>query len=355
MGFLPGGKGANFMMEFPNRGKRSIAIDLSTEGGQKLLYALAGTADVFLTSYLPDVRQRLRIDVEHIRSANPNIIYVRGHGFGARGPDRGKPGFDSTAYWSRGGVGDALTTPGSERPATQRPGFGDVLGGANIAGGIAAALFAREKTGLPTVVDASLLGTAMWNLQPDVVMSEALGLDDIIRFGDGQAGANPLVGMYGTKDHRWITLNMMQADRFWPDFCAHIGQVDLIDDPRFADAASRSANRDSLVAMLEETFASRTLNDWKQALSALAGAWAPMQRGTELATDVQVRENGYLRPVVDGAGNKFHLVAAPIQFDEQPPDLGPAPELGADTDEILLELGLTMEEVLNHKIEGAIL
>jgi crotonobetainyl-CoA:carnitine CoA-transferase CaiB-like acyl-CoA transferase len=107
--------------------------------------------------------------------------------------------------------------------------------------------------------------------------------------------------------------------------------------------------------MLEETFASRTLNDWKQALSALAGAWAPMQRGTELATDVQVRENGYLRPVVDGAGNKFHLVAAPIQFDEQPPDLGPAPELGADTDEILLELGLTMEEVLNHKIEGAIL
>jgi crotonobetainyl-CoA:carnitine CoA-transferase CaiB-like acyl-CoA transferase len=155
MGILPGGKGVNFMMEFPNRGKRSVAIDLSTEGGQKLLYALAATADVFLTSYLPDVRQRLKMDVEHIREANPNIIYVRGHGFGARGPDKGKPGFDSTAYWSRGGVGDALTTPGSQRPAGQRPGFGDVLGGANIAGGIAAALFARERTGEAAIVDAS--------------------------------------------------------------------------------------------------------------------------------------------------------------------------------------------------------
>jgi crotonobetainyl-CoA:carnitine CoA-transferase CaiB-like acyl-CoA transferase len=355
MGILPGGAGINFMMEFPNRGKRSVAIDLSTEEGRKLLYRLAETADVFLTSYLPDVRQRLQIDVEHIRAANPNIIYVRGHGFGARGPDKGKPGYDSTAYWSRGGIGDALTPVGADRPITQRPAFGDVMGGMTIAGGISAALFARERSGTPNTVDISLLGTAMWNVQPDIVMSEALGIDDIIRFGDAKAGGNPLVGIYPTKDGRWITLNMMQADRFWADFCAHIDRAELVDDPRFADATARAAHRGELADLLDETFTSRTLDEWSAAFSTLAGAWAPMQRATELAADIQVQSNGYLRPVTDAAGNAFHLVAAPVQFDEQPPDLKPAPELGADTDDVLQELGLTMDEIIQHKIEGSIL
>jgi crotonobetainyl-CoA:carnitine CoA-transferase CaiB-like acyl-CoA transferase len=355
MGILPGGAGINFMIEFPNRGKRSVALDLTTEAGQQLLYRLAETADVFLTSYLPEARQRLKMDIEHIRAANPNIIYARGHGFGPKGPDRNKPGYDSTAYWSRGGIGDALTSPGSTRPVTQRPAFGDVTGGMTIAGGISAALFSRERTGETSVVDISLLATAMWNIQPDIVMSEALGLDDIIRFGDGKAGANPLVGLYTTKDKRFVALNMMQADRFWADFCSHIDREDLIDDPRYADAGVRAQHRDEFCELLDATFAERTLEEWRQALATLSGAWAPMQRATELPADVQVRENGYLREVTDGAGNVFHLVPAPVQFNEESPDLRSAPELGADTDDVLLSLGLTMDEILQHKIDGAVL
>ncbi|MGH8917203.1 MAG: CaiB/BaiF CoA transferase family protein [Actinomycetes bacterium] len=355
LGVLPGGAGVNFMIEFPNRGKRSVAIDIATDDGRDLLYRLAATADVFLTSFLPDARQRLRIDLEHIRAANPDIIYVRGHGQGVRGPDAGRGGYDASSFWSRGGVGDSLTPAGATMPAMQRPAFGDVMGGMTIAGGIAAALFARANTGETSVVDISLLGTAMWTVQPDIIMTEALGLDDVFRFGDRRARPNPLVGGYPTKDDRWIHLNMMQADRFWADLCQHLGHPELIDDPRFADAAVRAQNCRELVDVFDDIFRSRTLDEWKQALATADGVWAPVQRVVELQDDPQVQANGYLRPVTDSAGHDFHLVAAPVQFDEQPPDLRAAPDHGAHTDEVLRELGLSDEEIMARKVSGAIL
>ena len=85
------------LMQHPNRGKRSVGIDISTEEGRELLYEIAKTADVFLTNYLPSARQKLKIDIEHIRAASPDIIYVRGSAFGDKGPERDKGGFDSTA------------------------------------------------------------------------------------------------------------------------------------------------------------------------------------------------------------------------------------------------------------------
>src|SRR5205809_7658423 len=97
-GLVPGGDGVNFMFEIPSRGKRSVGLDISTDDGRELLYRLVETADVFVTNYLPDVRQRLRIDVEHIRERNPNVVYVRGTGQGTRGPDAERGGFDGASY-----------------------------------------------------------------------------------------------------------------------------------------------------------------------------------------------------------------------------------------------------------------
>jgi crotonobetainyl-CoA:carnitine CoA-transferase CaiB-like acyl-CoA transferase len=344
----------NFMIEIPNRGKRSVAIDLKTDDGRELLYRLAETADVFLTNSLPDMRETLEIDVEHIRARNPNIIYARGHGQGAKGPDSRKGGYDGASYWSRGGVGDTLRSPDSDEPAGMRPAIGDVMGGLTLAGGIAAALFHREKTGEATVVDTSLLGTAMWQLQPDIVMTKLNGLDEIVRFRNN-AIANPLVGNYRTQDGRWIFLNMMQSDRFWADFCTHLGRPDLVDDERYRDAAVRAENRDSCVEEIRATFASRPLAEWREALATMQGVWAPVQRVPELPADVQVAANGYLRPVTDTKGNDFELVGAPVQFDEQPHDLRAAPDHGEHTDEVLLELGYTWDEIIAFKVSGAVL
>lgn len=344
----------NFMIEIPNRGKRSVAIDLSTDDGRELLYRLAETSDVFLTNSLPDMRERLQIDVEHIRARNPNIIYVRGHGQGAKGPDRRRGGYDGASYWSRGGVGDTLRPPDSDEPAGMRPAIGDVMGGLSLAGGIAAALFHREKTGEATIVDTSLLATAMWQLQPDIVMTKLAGLDDVVRFRNN-AIANPLVGNYRTRDGRWIFLNMMQADRFWADFCTHLGRPDLIDDERYRDATVRAEHRESCVEEIAATFASRPLAEWRTALATMEGVWAPVQRVPELYDDKQVIANGYLCPVTDIKGNAFELVGAPVQFDEEPHDLRAAPDHGQHTDEVLLELGYSWDEIIAFKVAGAVL
>jgi crotonobetainyl-CoA:carnitine CoA-transferase CaiB-like acyl-CoA transferase len=355
MGLIPGGDGAvNYIIEQPNRGKRSIGIDISTDGGRDLLYRLAASSDVFLTSFLPAVRQRLQIDVEHIKAVNPRIVYARGTGQGPLGPDREKGGYDGASYWGRGAVGSALKPGDAEFPIGGRPGFGDLAGGMAIAGGVAAALLQRATTGEAPVVDVSLLGIAMWMLSPDIVASGLYGGDPMPKF-DRSSSPNPLVGSYRTSDGRFITLMMLQSDRFWPDFCTHIGRPDLIDDPRFVDGAARYTNGKECVAIIDEVFASRTYEEWKQALATLEGVWAPVQLPSELVDDPQVGANGYLAHVEREDGKEYDLVTNPVQMDETGDHLVPAPEHGQHTEEILLELGLEWDEIIAHKDAGAIL
>jgi crotonobetainyl-CoA:carnitine CoA-transferase CaiB-like acyl-CoA transferase len=357
MGIMPGGSaGVDFMMEFPNRGKRSVAIDIASDDGRELLYRLAEKSDVFLTNFLPHTRQKLLIDVEHIRARNPRIVYVRGHGQGHRGPESHRGGYDGASYWSRGGVGDTLTPPGSEWPLGLRPAFGDVMGGLTIAGGISAALFAREKTGEAPVVDVSLLHAAMWQIQPDIVISKVLGMDDVMRFGDRKGSHNPLVGTYRTADDRYIFLNMMQSDRYFPDLVRRMGHAELLDDERFNSAAGRAKNNVAFIDTFDKLFGSKTLAEWKVLLKDTDGVWAPIQRAPELYDDPQVEANGYLRSVTDTNGNEFQLVSAPVQFDETPPELRSAPLHGQHTDDVMRELlGMDDETLINHKISGALL
>ena len=354
LGVMPGaGNAGNFMMQVPNRGKRSIGLDIASEDGRAVLGKLVATADVFLTNMLPSVRQKLRIDVDEIRADNPDVIYVRGHGQGAHGAEADKAAFDGTAYWARAGMADTLRPLDQIDPLGARPAIGDVMGGLAIAGGIAAALFERERTGVARVVDISLLNTGMWQLQGDIAMTGALGLDDILRFGGGRGG-NPLVGNYPTADGRFVFLNMMQADRFWPDLCTHLDRADLIDDPRFANAAVRAEHGEECVAELSAAFSTRTLDEWRATFATLAGAWAPVQRVPELRRDGQVVANGYLQQVTDTDGRSYDLVGAPAQFDGQAHELRPAPEHGEHTDEVLLDVGYTWDEVIELKVAGTI-
>ncbi len=351
-GFFPPTGGVNFMMEQSNRGKRSVGVDLANPRGRDVLMKLVSTADVFLTNFLPAARRKLRIDVDDIRKVNPKIVYARGHGHGVRGPDVEKGGYDAASFWSRGGIGHALTPPGLDRPIMQRAAFGDSAGGMTTAGGIAAALFHRERTGEPSVVDVSLLGTAMWILAPDIVLAKFTD-QEMPLFPRTQA-PNPIVNSYRTKDERWLFLNMLQPDRFWADFCTHIGRPDMITDARFESGMARFQNREACVAELDAVFASRTLAEWREALATVEGVWAPMQTAKEVGQDAQALANGYLAEVDRGDGTTFTLVASPVQFDEAPPRLRPGPDMGQHTEEVLLAAGYTWEELASLKEAGAI-
>jgi crotonobetainyl-CoA:carnitine CoA-transferase CaiB-like acyl-CoA transferase len=353
-GLMPGDKDVNFMFEVPNRGKRSVALDLSHPDGRELLYQLVEQADVFVTNYLPDVRARLGIDVDDIRARNPKIIYVRGSGQGPRGPEAGRGGFDGATFWGRAGLAHTFTPATAEWPVEQRPAFGDVLGGLTIAGGIAAALLRRERTGTPSIVDVSLLGMGLWSLGPDVTAAKLFEGVEVPTF-DRDSSPNPLVGTYPTKDGRFITLLLLQSDRFWPDLCDHLDRPELHDDPRFSNAAARYENRREVIQILREIFRSKSYDEWRQQLADLEGVWAPQQTALEVHGDPQVAANGYLEPLTSASGAEFVLPANPVQFDETPVSVRRAPDHGEHTDEVLLELGLPYDTIIEHKVSGAIL
>jgi crotonobetainyl-CoA:carnitine CoA-transferase CaiB-like acyl-CoA transferase len=350
-GIAPQTGGVNFMVEQPNRGKRGIGIDLANPRGLELLHRLVAKADVFLTNFLPGARRRLKIDVEDIRRVNPRIVYARGHGQGSKGPDAEKGGYDAASFWCRGGISHALTPPGAPGPIMQRAAFGDSTGGALLAGGIAAALFKRERTGEAPLVDLSLLGSAMWLMAPDIIATKLLGVD--LPAGDRTAPPNPIVNSYRTQDGRWLFLNMLQSDRNWPELVDHLGHPELRTDARFTDARARFEHRRECVETLEAIFATRPLAEWRARLGEIEGVWQPMQTPRELNDDVQAHANGYL-PEVDRDGTRFTLVASPVQFDEASVPLTPAPDLGQHTEEVLLELGLSWDEIGACREAGAI-
>ncbi|MDZ4278679.1 MAG: CoA transferase, partial [Dehalococcoidia bacterium] len=220
----------NYMVEQMNRGKRSLGLDLGNDAGRDVFLKLIERADVFVTSFLEPARRRLRITYDDLSSINPRLVYARGHGQGARGPDAEKAGFDAVSYWARSGIAHMLT-PLDGQFVGQRAAFGDVMSGMTLAGGIAAALFRRTASGKGGLIDVSLLGTALWNLAPDVLASSLLGKDPREAVGIGaKAPPNPLVGIYRTADQRMIMLNMLQGDRYWEPFCRAIAREDLIAD-----------------------------------------------------------------------------------------------------------------------------
>lgn len=224
-----------------------------------------------------------------------------------------------------------------------------------LAFGIAAALFRRERTGQGTVVDVSLLSTAMWMLASDV-MSALQGTYQPSRLpapGARMPTPNPLVGNFRTQDERFLTLCFLQPDRYWPDLCRAIGQPSLADDPRFTDIAIRARHAAECVEILDAVFAGRTLDEWRAAFADERFPWAPFQRVTEMATDRQVVANGYLGTVHDGAV-EFSLPTGAVQFDEQPAALRRAPEHGQHTDDVLLELGYDWDRIIELKLEEVV-
>jgi crotonobetainyl-CoA:carnitine CoA-transferase CaiB-like acyl-CoA transferase len=345
--------GVNLSLALALRGKRSLSLDIRSDEGLAILHKLLDTADVFLTSLRPGALERAGLGADELTRRYPGLVYARGHGYGSVGPDADMAGYDATAFWARGGMAHILTPPERDYPISQRGAMGDRNGAMALAFGISAALLKRTRTGTGSVVDVSLLATAMWTLSSDLLAALG-GIEPMAASGRGPQ-INPLVGVYRTKDGRHIQLVFLQPDRYWPDFCRIIGRPELVEDPRFADMMARREHGEALVDELDREFASRTFEEWKQVLSGLDAPWAPVQSIVELLDDVQVEANGYLGDVVIDGKPAYRLPAVPVQFDGRPPALRRAPEHGEDTENLLLELGYGWDEIASFKESGAIL
>ena len=343
------------IMDGPNRGKRSLGLSLEKPEARRVLEDLIKSSDVFLTNFLPEARRKLGIEVEDIRAINPKIIYAVGSAFGYAGPEAEKGGYDGTAFWSRSGGADTATPLGYDG-LIQQPGgaYGDNLGGMTIAGGIAAALFHRERTGETSTVDISLLGVGAWAGQMNIGLALMAG-GPLPKY-DPKAGntTNPLTGTYKTKDGRYLNLVMLQPGRYWPDFVEKIGHPELATDERFDSAEKLMQNSKVAAEIVSGIIAEKTKDEWLPAFTAMEGQWAVVQNSYEVGNDPQLVATGNIADITDAEGNPRKLITNPVHFNRQAPKLTRGPLFAEHTDEILAELGLSDEEAIQLKIAGAV-
>jgi formyl-CoA transferase len=348
---LPGADGRiNLFFEAGNRGKRAIALDLTSAEGREVLYKLIEQADVFTTNLRRSARVKLGIEPEDLMARNPKLIYARGTGYGLEGEMADDGGFDFPSSWCRSGSAHVTTFPGGE-PPPQPGSVGDLCGGATLAGAISAALFRRERTGKGAVVDNSLYLMGIYIMSQSVIGTNIGAARGLART---QAETPPLMNSYRTRDGRWLTMCLLN-ESWWPDFCAHIGRSELADDPRYATHGPRAEHAAELIGELNATFAQRTYAEWCEQLKTMQGVWAPHQTPEEVTRDPQALVNGFVTPVQLGDGTEYLTGASPGQFDQRP--IGPlrrGPGYGEHSAEVLRELGFDEAGIAKARESGLI-
>jgi len=329
--------------EMDNRGKRSLALDLTRPEAVEALLRVIDLADVVLTNLLPGRQRRFGLDPQSLRARKPALIHATLNGYGTRGDEADRPAFDYTAYWARTGMMDVMRAPDAT-PAFLRPGVGDHAAGVSLVAGILAALRVRDRTGEGQAIETSLLQIGLYIQGNDMAQSLAAGESPPMH--DRREPRNPLWNLYPTQDDRWLMLVMVDSVRYWPAVCRAVGREDLVADPRFAGPVERFKNARALVALLDEIFLSRPLAAWEGALEKAGIIWSAVRRMHEVHDDPQAREMGYF-PVVDHPRvGKVPTVGPPFLMSGfAMPANRPAPALGADNDAVLREAGLSDDEI----------
>jgi crotonobetainyl-CoA:carnitine CoA-transferase CaiB-like acyl-CoA transferase len=233
-------------------------------------------------------------------------------------------------------------------------GYGDNIGGMAIAGAVAAALYGRQVSGDPTVIDVSLLAVGAWATQFSVNLALLYGgpLPKLDR--RTQAPGNPLTSNYRTSDGRFIQLSMLQPTRHWPEFCRLMGCDQFAEDARFATLEALAANGDAAYAIVKDAIGARTFAECAAVLNRTTGQWTPVQDAWEVGNDESLIANGRIVEIIDAERHPQKLVANPAKFDNAELSLTRAPQFAEHTDDMLRELGVDDEKLIELKIAGAI-
>ena len=334
---LGGDMPTNPVFEMDNRSKRSIVLDLATPGGIEAALKLLGDADVFITNVRSEGLARLGLDWDSLHTRNPRLVYCSVTGYGLDGDDANRPAYDIAAFWARSGIAGLLTPAGAD-PPFQRGGMGDHNTGLAAAGAVSAALFAREKNGQGQLVATSLYREGAYTISFDMNMALMWGAHPAI--GQRETMASVTVNNYKAGDDRRFWIVGLEGDRHWPPLARVVGHPEWIDDPRFATGRARAANAAELIALLDEVFATKPLEDWTVVFGTEPDFfWAPVNSIDDVIADPQATAAGMFVDVPDGV-TTTRMVASPVDFHGTPwaPRMT-APGLGEHTDEILSELG----------------
>ncbi len=335
-----------------NRGKRSVVVAVDQAAGADLVKRLVADADVLLTNLLAHRQARYGLDPDSLRSVKPDLVHATLTGYGLHGPDAERPGYDVTAFFGRGGVTRSVTPPDGSPPRAPTA-QGDHTTGLAMVASILAALRLAERSGELQVVDVNLMGTALWSMATDLAPS--LVDRRPLRVRNRQDELNPLVNRYPCADDGWIVVNMPEG-HWWPRFCETVGEAAWGADPEFDTPKKRYDRMPEIVGRIDDIMRTRTAKEWGQIFDDAGLIWGPLQTVPEVIDDPQAKAMGmFVEQEFPDGGGTFETVAIPMTI--QGADIGPrgaAPELGADTDAVLAELGLSAEEIAALRADGVI-
>lgn len=338
----------NFAWLLEARNKKSIALDLSRPEAQAVLYKLVAEADVFITNMPPPVRAKLGITYDHLAHLNDRLIYASFTGYGEKGEEANKPGFDSNAYWARSGLMDLVRA--DTTPARSVAGMGDHPCAMAFYGAIVTALYQREKTGKGSHVASNLMANGVWAASV-LAQAKLCGA----KFGERrprERALNAVANHYQCKDGRWLILSLLNEEKQFPTLAKCLGREDLINDPRFATKPDRHARSVELIKILDDTFATRDLAEWRKILDGNGLVFGVVGILDDIPNDKQMLDNEVLVPFEN---DTMLTISSPIWIDgakKVQPRKPPA--VGEHSDEILRGAGYDEAAIKQLRGSGAV-
>ncbi len=332
-----GGLPASFLNN--NRNKRSVTVDLKDERGREVLKRLATGADVFIQNFRPGVVDRMGIDEDAIRAVAPDIVYVSISGFGEAGPYAGKPTYDPIIQ-AVSGLASVQGGSDQQRPRLVRTILPDKLTAVTAAQAITAALLARERTGKGQHVRLSMLDAVLAFLWS----SDMGGQTYVGKAVSQQRAASFIDLIYETTDGHMSVAVM--SDREWAGLCRALERPEWLDDERFKTPALRDRNIDERLSLTQSVLKTRPTAEWLTRLEEAGVPCAPVLTRNELLEHPQIRASDVLVETDHPDAGRLRQARAAARFSETPTSIRHgAPQLGAQTDDVLAEAGMTAPEI----------
>ena len=340
----------NFAWLLESRNKRSLALDLSKPEGQAVLHRLAAEADVFITNFPPAVRARLGLTYATLAPLNERLIYASFTGYGEKGDEANKPGFDSNAFWARSGLMDLVRADENTTPARSIAGMGDHPSAMAFYGAIVTALYKRERTGKGSHVASNLMANGMW--ASGVLAQAKLCGAKFSKRRTREQALNAVTNHYKCRDGRWLMLSLLNEDRQWPALARCLGLENFVHDDRFATRADRHARSVELIKLFDEVFATKDLAEWRGILDGNGLVFGVVGVLDDIPGDKQMLENEVLVPFEN---DTMLTISSPIWVDgsKKTPPRRP-PGVGEHSDEILRSAGYDEAAIQALRASGTV-
>ena len=333
-----------------NRGKRSITADLKKPDAIEMVRRMVKSYDVLLTNYRPGVLDRLGLGYDEVRKINPRIVYAQGSSWGPKGPWVTRPSRDTLAQAASGLM--AKTGMPADPPLAAGIFVADHSGALSLASGVLAALFARERSGKGQKVDASIYGTMIAMQGMEIDYTSITGAEPE-RAGRGHQFLRGIWGAFPTSDGHLCIAGV--DEKRWPSFCRILGIQHLEKDPEYSDNVVRNFHGDKIQKVLDEIFPTKTTHEWLKELNDADILATEVVDYRAMLKSEQALVNGYLLELDHPVAGKVLVSGAPVTLNgEVAAAAENAPELGQYTEEVLLELGYTWEEIGALRERGAV-